>query len=84
MCLNCGCGQPHEDHGNTANITAADLQRAGDANDQSLRESSQHIVETVELLESSDRQHQGLAQPAGPSGPAGGADPARGTPASES
>ena len=84
MCLNCGCGQPHEDHGNTANITAADLQRAGDANDQSLRESAQHIVETAELLQSTDRQHQGLAQPAGPSGPAGGADPARGTPASES
>ena len=81
MCLNCGCGQPNEDHGKPANITADDLRRAGEANDQSLRESAQHIVETVELLDASSRSDQGLAQPAGPSG-AGSA--ARGTPATES
>lgn len=81
MCLNCGCGQPHEDHGNPANITATDLEAAGEANGQSLRESAQHIVETVELLESSARDSRGLAQPAGPEG-AGSAP--RGTPASES
>jgi hypothetical protein len=84
MCLNCGCGQPNEDHGNAANITAAELQRAGDANGQSLRESAQHIIETVELLDASSRGHQGLAQPAGPSGPADGGEAARGTPATES
>lgn len=84
MCMNCGCGQPHEDHGKPANITAEALQRAGEANDQSLRESAQHIIETVELLEASSRGHQGLAQPAGPAGAAGSAEPARGTPASES
>ena len=81
MCLNCGCGQPHEDHGEAANITAEDLRRAGEANGQSLRESAQHIVETVELLESSGRDSRGLAKPAGPGG-AGSA--ARGTPATES
>ena len=81
MCMNCGCGQPHEDHGKQENITAEDLQRAGDVNDQSLRESAQHIVETVELLESSNRPTQGLAQPAGPTG---GGDAARGTPGTES
>jgi hypothetical protein len=81
MCMNCGCGQPNEDHGNPANITAADLQRAGEANDQSLRESAQHIIETVELLDASSREHQGLAQPAGPTG---GGDAARGTPGTES
>lgn len=81
MCLNCGCGKPNEDHGNPANITAGDLRRAGEANDQSLRQSAQHIVETVGLLEASGRDHQGLAQPAGP---AGAADAARGTPATES
>ena len=81
MCMNCGCGQPNEDHGNPANITAEALKRAGDANDQSLRESAQHIVETVELLQSSNRQSEGLAKPAGP---AGGGDAARGTPATES
>lgn len=81
MCMNCGCGQPHEDHGKPENITAAALQRAADANDQSLRESAQHIVEGVELLDASGREHHGLAQPAGPAGATGGG---RGTPASES
>ena len=83
MCMNCGCGEPNEDHGNAANITADELQRAGDANGQSLRESAQHILETVELLDSSGHGHQGLAQPAGPSGAASG-EAARGTPATES
>ena len=81
MCMNCGCGQPHEDHGKPENITAEALKRAGDANGQSLRESAQHIVEGVELLDASSREHQGLAQPAGPTGATGGG---HGTPASES
>ena len=86
MCMNCGCGQPHEDHGKSANITAEDLRRAGEANGQSLRESAQHIIETVELVASSGHDARGLGQPAGPGGattPAGGT-PARGTPATES
>jgi hypothetical protein len=79
--MNCGCGQPHEDHDKPENITASELQRAGDANGQSLRESAQHIIETVELLNASGRDNRGLAKPAGPTGAAGGG---RGTPASES
>ena len=81
MCMNCGCGQPHEDHGKPENITAEALQRAGEANGQSLRESAQHIVEAVELLDASGRDDRGLAKPAGPAGAAGGG---HGTPASES
>jgi hypothetical protein len=81
MCLNCGCGQPDEDHGNTVNITARDLQAAADANGQSLRESAQHILEGVELVASSGRDADALAKPAGPAG-AGSAP--RGTAASES
>ena len=82
MCMNCGCGQPNETHDNPANITATDLQRAADANGQSLRESAQHIVETVGLLDAPAGDDRGLAQPAGPSGasPTG----SRGTPATES
>ena len=64
MCMNCGCGQPHEDHGRVANITAADLLRAADANDQSLRESAQHIVETVALLDASRRDDRGRPESA--------------------
>lgn len=81
MCLNCGCGQPMEDHGNPANITIEDLTRAGEANDQTTRESAQHIYETVELYESSRQDSRGLAKPAGP---AGGESAVPGTPATES
>jgi hypothetical protein len=85
MCMNCGCGQPNEDHGKAANITAGELRAAGDANGQSLRESAQHILEAVELLDASRDGDRGLAQPAGPGG-ASTATPAgvRGTPATES
>lgn len=81
MCMNCGCGLPDEDHGNAVNITADELRQAGDANGQSLRESAQHILEAVVLLDSSRQGDRGLAQPAGPGGAEGGG---RGTPASES
>jgi hypothetical protein len=82
MCMNCGCGQPHEEHGKPENITAAELLAASRANDQSLRESAQHILEAVELLDASRREDdRGLAQPAGPAGATGGG---RGTPSTES
>lgn len=90
MCMNCGCGQPHDDHGKPGNITAEDLVRAAEANGQSLRESAQHIVETVQLLDVSRRDDRGLAEPASGSttlaGSAGsrGSGSDRGTPASES
>lgn len=80
MCMNCGCGQPYEDHDNPNNITASDLNRAAQANDQSMQETAQHIVESVAMLDAR-REHGGLAQPAGASG---GTDGARGTPATES
>jgi hypothetical protein len=81
MCMNCGCGQPHEDHGKPANITAADLRRAAEANDQTLRESALHIVAAVEQLDASGGEARGLAKPAGQAGATGGG---RGTPDSES
>jgi hypothetical protein len=28
MCLSCGCGEPHESHGNADNITYEDLEKA--------------------------------------------------------
>jgi hypothetical protein len=94
MCMNCGCGQPHDDHGKPENITLEDLQQAGAANNQSLRESAQHILETARLVEdepSPDRGsqgeggRQGLAHPAAQSGGAAAGSTGRhGTPASES
>jgi hypothetical protein len=82
MCLNCGCGQPNDDRGNPDNITADALQRAADANHQTLRQSAQHILESVERLDAARRGGaSGLATPAAASGGRGGA---HGTPASES
>jgi hypothetical protein len=81
MCMNCGCGRPNDDNGNSANITAADLQRAADANRQTLRQSAQHILESVERMHRAGREGSGLAEPAAASGGQGGG---RGTPASES
>lgn len=88
MCMNCGCGQPHDDHGKPENITLEDLQMAGAANEQTLRESAQHILETAQLVQDQPTSDRGLGQPAAQSGGAAGANPAstggRGTPASES
>lgn len=84
MCMNCGCGQPHEDHGNPANITAGDLQRSGEANHQSLRESAQHIIETVALLDASRRGDPGVANPGAAGATAAAPADQRGTPATES
>ena len=53
MCMNCGCGRPNDDKGNPANITADDLARASRANDQTLREAAQHIVESGHMNEGS-------------------------------
>jgi hypothetical protein len=81
MCMNCGCGEPRNDHGRPDNITAEHLRRAADANGQSLRESAQHILQAVELLAGQGRGDRGLAKPAGP---AGAASDGHGTPSSES
>lgn len=51
MCMNCGCGLPDERHGKKENLTAEDLRRAGAVNDQSLRLTAQHIMETVDIVE---------------------------------
>jgi hypothetical protein len=78
MCLNCGCGKPEDAHGNPANITAADLRRAGRANGQSMETSARNILAGVEQLE-------GDAIGTMQGGGAGQDRPAeRGTPATES
>jgi hypothetical protein len=81
MCMNCGCGRPDDDNGLPANITADALRAAAKANGQSLRESAQHILEAVEILEGSAADGSSLARPAAASGGQGGG---RGTPESES
>lgn len=43
MCMNCGCGEPNERHGNDANLTMDDLRRAGEANGQDVDETVGNI-----------------------------------------
>lgn len=47
MCMTCGCGEPHEDHGNPDNITYADLERAAKAADIKSQEAVENIRATM-------------------------------------
>jgi hypothetical protein len=44
MCLSCGCGEPHDDHGNPDQITYEDLKKAADANHISVEEAASNIT----------------------------------------
>lgn len=49
MCLTCGCGLPHDDHGNPDYITIEDLEKAATADKMSLDEAVKNLVATVEI-----------------------------------
>lgn len=49
MCLDCGCGQAHDDMGEPEiHLTYEDLKRAAEANGQSVRETLETIAKTAE------------------------------------
>lgn len=50
MCLTCGCGEPHDDHGDAANITYEELKKAADAAEISLDDAVKNIQETVQKV----------------------------------
>jgi len=62
MCLNCGCGEPNERHGKDANIILEDVERAGEANGQSVEESLRNMGMTARQIVT------GQGQQSGPSG----------------
>jgi hypothetical protein len=43
MCLSCGCGEPHEDHGNPENITYQDLERAAESEGLTVEQAADNI-----------------------------------------
>ncbi|HXF73864.1 MAG TPA: hypothetical protein VNO79_14800 [Actinomycetota bacterium] len=45
--MTCGCGEPHEDHGDAANITYEDLRKAADAAQISVQEAVENIQATM-------------------------------------
>jgi hypothetical protein len=57
MCLSCGCGKPHTDHGDKRNITQEDLQKAADASNISLQKAAANIVATLKKTGTSVQKH---------------------------
>jgi ABC-type transporter Mla subunit MlaD len=51
MCLNCGCGQPEDDKGDSRNITLSTLKAASDATGQSLHETIDHMERALDAVE---------------------------------
>ncbi|NNN12231.1 MAG: hypothetical protein HKL81_00570 [Acidimicrobiaceae bacterium] len=47
MCMSCGCGEPHADHGDAAHITFQTLKKAADAAEISPEEAARNIVESL-------------------------------------
>lgn len=43
MCMSCGCGESQNDHGNSDNITEADLERAAESAGISKEEAADNI-----------------------------------------
>ncbi len=54
MCLNCGCGQPENEQGNSANITYGELQQAAQANGMSVDQTLRNMVDEVRKVEGHD------------------------------
>jgi hypothetical protein len=50
MCLTCGCGEPHNDHGDPAHITFEKFKEAADAAEISVEEAAQNLKETLEKV----------------------------------
>lgn len=47
MCVSCGCGAPNEKHGDDANITMSDLERAAQAANISPTQVAENIQQAV-------------------------------------
>jgi hypothetical protein len=53
VCLSCGCGEPHDDHGNPDNITYDDLVKAAAAESLTVDQVRQNLMEGLEEMEGS-------------------------------
>jgi hypothetical protein len=47
MCLDCGCGEPNERHGDDRHITMDDIQAAAKASEISVDEAKRNIVDAL-------------------------------------
>lgn len=46
MCMTCGCGEPHDDHGDRRNITYDAFKKAADASKISVKEAVKNVGTT--------------------------------------
>lgn len=50
MCLTCGCGEPHADHGDKRHITYEGLKQAAQAAEITPQQAAQNLVETLKKV----------------------------------
>lgn len=48
MCLDCGCGEPNEKHGDDRHLTMDDVQQAAEASEITQQEATQNIIKALE------------------------------------
>jgi hypothetical protein len=53
MCLDCGCGEPNERHGDERHITMDDMRAAAQASEISVDEAARNIADGVKQAQSS-------------------------------
>ena len=52
MCLDCGCGEPNERHGDDRHITMDDVKAAAEASEISVDEAARNITDGVRQAQS--------------------------------
>jgi hypothetical protein len=52
MCLDCGCGEPNERHGDDRHITMDDVKAAAEASEISVDEAARNIADGVRQAQS--------------------------------
>lgn len=53
MCLDCGCGEPNERHGDQRHIIMDDVKAAAEASEISLEEAARNITDGLKQAQSS-------------------------------
>jgi len=56
MCLDCGCGEPNESHGDSRHITMDSIRAAADASEISVDEAIKNISDGLQQARSGEGQ----------------------------
>jgi hypothetical protein len=68
MCLDCGCGQPNDDHGDPRHITMQEIEDAAKASGISPREAVQNIQHGFQQAQAGMQSRTGTMDAAGQQG----------------